>query len=194
MPSKFTLHLEQMRSKILALDSKIAFAFGTACLERQWPVYRQVSEGKVWERLVLVRTALDRIWGWLVGVSELPQGYREQCDEALALFEEAYEDEATLAWNITGSLLCLTSGIEANDRSASIQVAQNCLDLLQGVVYEQLDLPVTLINNDIVDDQPLMVTEFKRQQADMDLLMSTESYVLKLSRLRERSLAASILK
>jgi hypothetical protein len=174
------------------LNMMQAFAIGSACAERQWPVYARASEGKPWGKQIILRSALDDIWDWLLDIHNRPQGIWKPCEEAI--LEEIEDDAASAAREVAGSFLSLSYAVENNSLGDCFQVLCNGLNIVEAFVYEELlELPTTTENDLFVDENELLQREVRYQNEDLALILGADSLSLIVCDLLERSKGQSIL-
>jgi uncharacterized protein YjaG (DUF416 family) len=164
----YLLHIKKIDDSIRYLNAKQAFAFGTACAERQWPIYTQAYQGRMLDKESIFRESLDAVWGWLLDLQQAPREYAEQCENAI---HDEDDNDATIgAFEVAHNIYRLIYSVENNWINESVQVAQSNMRFLDAFIYELLELPISSENDIRVDNHELMQREVRHQLDDLMIL------------------------
>ena len=190
MDQPYFTHLTAVEAGLTKLPASSAFAFGSACVERLWPIYQRASAGKSWNRLTVFRENLDAVWRAIRDQVTLSED-AESSTEA-AIIEEDVSLSAWAARDAMVSLYCLIHNIRSQKPGACRYAASANLDFLDGFLYELIGLQISKSNDLLIQNHELMRTEMARQTSVLELLRQPLTPAL-LQDVRDRSAGKSIL-
>jgi hypothetical protein len=183
-------HLTAVEVGLTKLPASSAFAFGSACVERFWPIYQRASAGKSWNRQTVFRENLDAVWSFVRDQVPLSED-AERSSEA-AILEEDVSSSAWAARDAMVSLFCLIQIIRRQKPGDCRHVAKENLSFLDAFLYKLTGLKICKSNDLVIDNHELMQTEIARQTSDLELLRQPLTPDL-LQDVRNRSAGKSIL-
>lgn len=156
-------HLAQLRAAMKGQAFWKTAVFGTALLERQWPVYERLAVGRTWGAPKEVRKVLDRLW------KAIPTGLRIQ-ESYLQLLEEHPVEPRTEPWDALAAetvadAVHLLKVFWEKDAAAVPALAQQNLHFVE--------LFLTCVGEDSDPKHPLMLAELEAQRALVRRLADT---------------------
>lgn len=184
-------HQEKVKSVFHTLPRKQALTFGAFCVERQWAVYVRAANDKKWGKQKLLRSALDAIWGWLLGKEPQPDNYHILCEGAI--LDDIEDDNATFSRYVAVSFYCLSYAVEKDEPSEALGAIQNNLNIIDFLVSDfLLQAPLSVEGYALVDAHELVQNEIAQQNAALEILLQREFTAVMVESLQELATGRSI--
>lgn len=157
------VHLNMLKIELIKLDHTQLVLFSTLCCERSFLAYKRSSLNRNWSGDKIIRLFLDKVWHWLGGASGVPVFNFENI-----LPEEAFDSSSATAIDVVDALSCLSRLLGEGDKNESLYISELCLNIVDGLAYDNVDLPVNSTNDLVVDEHELIRKEISRQVRDFN--------------------------
>jgi uncharacterized protein YjaG (DUF416 family) len=165
--------LKSLEQEIVRLEQREAITFAASCCQRQVSVYEKSSAGKDWSNLPLVEKVIGYAWEYLIQSKGIPDNLNNELNAALPSQPYGNIDNASI--NCISSLEMLVDMILKNMSGYALDISNSSLDILDTLLYCNLDLQVTPENDIIVYSNELIQKEINRQSSDI-LRLNKEEY------------------
>jgi uncharacterized protein YjaG (DUF416 family) len=184
----FFVRIAEIRRRLERLEAVAQVAFAAACSERLLPVYVSFSLEARWGRPEFLRGALNAVWegidsGKFDGVPCAPTENDHEEDDGIS--PSVFAPEAAGVDSAPGALSACAAVYATLDAAhgrrpclvCAVEASQQALETMDWLIYEHQLLPDLHIGDGgrsdrRVDEHPLMVREYQRQLADLDLFES----------------------
>lgn len=184
MSDPLTHHLELVQLVVERLNSRQAFAFAFACVERQWPVYEQTSAGKPWSPAGL-RSSIDQAWEELIDKKKMPGYLIERCQRSMPHDDLPSEPEVAAARLISHSAIDLLVALQENESDICHFPAARNFELLEMLDKEFEDKDFDC------DTTSHVAQEIKKQKDDL-VTLRISSNTSQIAAVREASRGRSL--
>ncbi len=166
--------LKYLEQKIVSLEQQKAIIFAASCCQRQVPVYKKSSAGKDWSNIALVEKVIEHAWEYLLQNKGIPDNLNDELNVALPSQPYGNIDNASV--NCISSLEMLVEMIIRNMSGYALDISNSSLDILDTLLYCNMNLQVTPENDIIVYSNELIQQEISRQNNDILRLNEREKY------------------
>lgn len=180
--TKFVASLERSLEK-LPYSNQLTFA--ASCCERAYPNYERFSQEEHWGNSAVLRSALDKVWKFLLGAGPTPN----DCTVLVESLRAATPDSDMFHPKTPAESILITAGQEAafmvtlllefcmdRDSRHVIQI----LDFAQETVRRYVQAAEGMDPNDRdlerkIAQHPLMLRELEKESCDLEALMKAKT-------------------
>ncbi|NHQ85209.1 YjaG family protein [Iodobacter sp. HSC-16F04] len=176
------VHLNMLKIELIKLDHTQLVLFSTLCCERGFLAYKRSSLNIDRSGDEIIRLCLDKVWDWLEGACGVPVFNFENI-----LPEEAFDSSSATAIDVVDALSCLSRLLGGSDKNESLYISELCLNIVDGLAYDNVDLPVNSTNDLAIDEHELIKKEISRQTRDFYEIKNDITGPVFIKRLKNRA-------
>ncbi|WP_317055767.1 DUF416 family protein [Roseovarius rhodophyticola] len=163
-------HLNEIESKSSGLTKMQHVCYACSVCQRQLSTFK--AEAKYATERESLGRYLDQVWAWLE--DETDKVFRGNFSIDLFLDSYGLMSYGQGFGDVIYSVATLHNFLVKNLDIPTKLVSSHALDSLDSLVYELMDLTVSNVNDDLVDQHPLIQREFIRQKRDLSVVCDKE--------------------